>query len=80
MQPGSSEARSGGDQSGRWSVGGFAADPPTLAGALADDSNDQLVQAMAGFGGGSGAFDGSSVGVPHADATQQTLLTTPQHA
>src|SRR5207248_2719287 len=34
-----------------WSVGGFASDPPTLSGTITDISNDQLVQAMAGFGG-----------------------------
>ena len=77
MQPGSSEARSGGDQSGRWSVGGFAADPPTLAGALADDSNDQLVQAMAGFGGAAAA-DGLNPAAFGSDISQP-LLTMPQH-
>ena len=41
-----------------WQLGGFAADPPTPSGAFADGSNDQLVQAMAGFGAGSGAPDG----------------------
>src|SRR5262249_59580854 len=35
-----------------WSVGGFAVDPPTASGAFIDISDDQLVQAMAGFGGG----------------------------
>ena len=34
-----------------WSVGGFAVDPPSASGGFADASNDQLVQAMAGFGG-----------------------------
>src|SRR5262245_28117246 len=34
-----------------WQVGGLAADPPTAS----DGSTSQLVQAMAGFGGGSGA-------------------------
>ena len=57
-----------------------AANSPGAAMGSSGASTSQLVQAMAGFGGGSGAFDGSSVGVPHADATQQTLLTTPQHA
>src|SRR2546429_3387018 len=33
-------------------LGGFAVDPPTLSGTFTDISNDQLVQAMAGFGGG----------------------------
>jgi hypothetical protein len=39
----------------------------------------QLVQAMAGFGGGSGAAD-SLTGPLGADTQQQPLLTTPQHA
>jgi hypothetical protein len=34
---------------------------------------------MAGFGGGSGAGDGSNAGL-NADPSQQTFLTTPQHA
>jgi hypothetical protein len=61
-----------------WSVGGFAADPPALPGAFADGSNDQLVQAMAGFGGG--AADGMNGAPLGADASQQPLLTMPQHA
>jgi hypothetical protein len=40
-----------------WSVGGFAADPPTGSMGNSDDSTSQLVQAMAGFGGSSGAAD-----------------------
>src|SRR4029077_19788326 len=40
-----------------WQLGGFAADPPT--GSMgSSDSTSQLVQAMAGFGGGSGAGEG----------------------
>jgi hypothetical protein len=35
---------------------------------------------MAGFGGGGGAADGLNAGVVNADASQQTFLTTPQHA
>ena len=49
----------------------------------ADNSGDagQLVQAMAGFGGGSGAVDGLNAGTVGADTSPQTLLTTtPQHA
>ena len=38
-----------------WQLGGFAADPPTGSMGSADGSTSQLVQAMAGFGGGSGA-------------------------
>jgi hypothetical protein len=57
-----------------WQLGGYAADPPTLPGAFADVSNDQLVQAMAGLGGGSGEADGLNV---VADTAQQQLLTMP---
>jgi hypothetical protein len=58
-----------------WQLGGLAVDPPT------DDANvGQLVQAMAGFGDGSGAADGLNAGVVNADASQQTFLTTPQHS
>src|SRR5256886_7745452 len=39
-------------------VGGFAVDPPTVSGTFTDISDDQLVQAMAGFGGD--ANDGSN--------------------
>jgi hypothetical protein len=60
-------------------LGGFAVDPPT--GSMADTSQTgQLVQAMAGFGGGSGAADGLSTAPLGADTSQQPLLTTPQHA
>lgn len=41
---------------------------------------DQLVQAMAGFGGASGATDGSNTVPLGADTSQQQFLTTPQHA
>ena len=61
-----------------WSLGGFAADPPTVSGAFADMSNDQLVQAMAGFGESSGAADGLNAAPLNADTSQQTLLTAPQ--
>jgi hypothetical protein len=37
----------------------------------------QLVQAMAGFEGGSGAADGLNAGVLNAGTSEQTLLTTP---
>jgi hypothetical protein len=58
-----------------WQLGGFAVDPPT------DNSGDvgQLVQAMAGFGGSSGASDSLNTAPLAADTSQQTLLTTPQH-
>src|SRR5262249_15817149 len=63
-----------------WSLGGFAVDPPTLSGTFTDISNDQLVQAMAGFGGGSGAGESVNAAPLSADTSQQTFLTTPQHA
>jgi hypothetical protein len=54
-----------------WQLGGFAVDPPT------DDSSvGQLIQAMAGFGGGA-ADDSNSVFLGD-DTSQQTLLTPPQ--
>jgi hypothetical protein len=58
-----------------WQLGGFAVDPPT------DDSSvGQLVQAMAGFDGGSGAADSLNTAPLGADTSQQTLLTIPQHS
>src|SRR5262249_53632256 len=62
-----------------WSVGGFAADPPTASGTFTDISNDQLVQAMAGFGGGDAA-DNLNAANFGSDVSQQALLTTSQHA
>jgi len=56
-------------------VTNIAADPPS--GSLGDSGVGQLVQAIAGFGGGSGAADflnGAPVG---ADTSQQSFLTTP---
>jgi hypothetical protein len=38
-------------------------------------SNAQLVQAIAGFGGGSSAADGLNAGFVNADTSQQPLLT-----
>jgi hypothetical protein len=61
-----------------WSLGGFAVDPPT--GSMGDSSQSaQLVQAMAGFGGGSGAAHGLNAVALGSDISQQPLLTTPQH-
>jgi hypothetical protein len=62
-----------------WSLGGFAVDPPTAGMGSSDGSTSQLVQAMAGFGGGSGAADGLSSSL-NTDASQQPFLTAPQHA
>jgi hypothetical protein len=63
-----------------WQLRGFTANSPAPSVACADVSNDQLVQAMAGFGG-AGAADGmnSALGA-EALQQQQQLLTTPQHA
>jgi hypothetical protein len=61
-----------------WQLGGFAASSPTGAMASSDNSTAQLAQAMASFGA-SGAGDGSNAGFVNTDASQQTLLTTPQH-
>src|SRR5262249_3234292 len=65
-----------------WQVGGFAVDPPTgSTGSMGDsDQAAQLVQAMAGFGDGDGADDGSNAVAFGADTSQQPSLTTPQHA
>jgi hypothetical protein len=57
-----------------WQLGGFAADPPTGATGSLDSSTSQLVQAMAGFGGGVAT---SSNAAPIADTSQQTFLTAP---
>ena len=59
-------------------VAGFAADSPAGSMGSADGSTPQLVQAMAGFG--SGGADTSNIAPFGADTSQQTLLTTPQHA
>jgi hypothetical protein len=56
------------------SVGGSGAGGGTA------DSTAQLVQAMAGFGGGSGAADGLNTVPLAGDTPQQPLLTSPQHA
>jgi hypothetical protein len=59
-----------------WQLGGFAVDPPIVSGTFANSSSDQLVQAMAGFGG-SGAADGLSTVPLGADTSQQQFLTAP---
>jgi hypothetical protein len=62
-----------------WRLGGFAADPPTASMGNSSQAA-QLVQAMAGFGGSSGSAESLNTGALGADTSQQTLLTTPQHA
>jgi hypothetical protein len=57
-----------------WQLGGFAVDPPSSA-----DSTPQLVQAMAGYGGG-GAAEMSNAIPLVADTSQQAFLMAPQHA
>jgi len=59
----------------------FFVDPPTASAASMGGSSQaaQLVLAMAGFGGGSGAADGLNAVAVGPDTSQQTLLTTPQH-
>jgi hypothetical protein len=60
-------------------LGGFAVDPPT--GSMGSSgSTSQLVQAMAGFGGGSGAGESLNTAPLGAETSQQALLTAPQHA
>jgi endoglucanase len=66
-----------------WQLGGFAADRPTASTASMGDSSQaaQLGQAMAGFGGGSGAAEPLNTPVfGAADTSQQALLATSQHA
>jgi uncharacterized repeat protein (TIGR01451 family) len=66
-----------------WQLGGFAGVSSTGSSASmgsSDTSTSQLVQAMAGFGGGGGAADELNTAPLSADTTQETLLTTPQHA
>jgi probable HAF family extracellular repeat protein len=57
-----------------WQLGGFAADPPTGSMGSAG-STSQLVQEMAGFGGG-GAADTSNSAPLEMETSQQPLLTT----
>jgi len=75
-----------------WQLGGFAPTfsvPPPFTGpppgsssqpAALDGSTAQLVQAMASFGGGSGATDNLNAAPLSADTSQQPFLTMPQHA
>jgi hypothetical protein len=65
-----------------WQLGGFAVDPPAASTESMDSSSQvaQLVQAMAGFGGSSGAADGLNSGFVNAETSHQPFLATPQHA
>jgi hypothetical protein len=62
-----------------WQLGGFAVDPPSGS-TGSSGSTSQLVQAMAGFGGGSGVGESLNTASLSAETSQQPLLTTPQHA
>jgi hypothetical protein len=62
-----------------WQLGGFAANSPTASGAFADGSTAQLVQAMAGFGGGSDAVEILNLGALAAETSQESVLATSQH-
>jgi Bacterial Ig-like domain len=64
-----------------WQLGGFAGNTPTGSVGGSNDqpaSNAQLVQAMAGFGNGAG--ETLDIATVSNDTSQQTFLTTPQHA
>jgi hypothetical protein len=61
-----------------WQLGGFAPDALPLS-TGGSGQVGRLVQAMAGFGGGSGAGESLSAAPLSAEASQQPLLTTPQH-
>jgi matrixin len=65
-----------------WQVGGIAMDHPTASSGSMGGSSQaaQLVQAMADFGGGSGAVENSSAVVLAGDTSQQPFLTPPAHA
>jgi hypothetical protein len=58
-----------------WQLGGFAASTPAGSMATLDGSTSQLVQAMAGFGGG--AADSLNAVPLAAEVSQQTFLTAP---
>jgi hypothetical protein len=60
-----------------WQLGGFAADAPTPSLGSSDGSTSQLVQAMAGFGGG--PADGLNTFTVSAETSPQPLLASAQH-
>jgi hypothetical protein len=64
-----------------WQLGGFAANAPTASTGSMDGSSQaaQLVQAMAGFGSGSGAAESLNTAPLGSDTSQQPLLTMPHH-
>jgi hypothetical protein len=60
-----------------WQLGGFAAISPTASMGSSDASASQLVQAMAGFGGG--PADGLNTFTVSAETSPQPLLASAQH-
>jgi hypothetical protein len=60
-----------------WQLSGFAPNSQTGAAGSSDGSTSQLVQAMAGFGGGSGAGESLNTAPLSTETSQQPLLTTP---
>jgi hypothetical protein len=61
-----------------WQLGGFASDAPTLP-TGGSGQVGQLVQAMAGFGGGSDAAENLNTAALSSDTAQQPLLATSPH-
>jgi hypothetical protein len=61
-----------------WQLGGLAANASASAASTSDATQvSQLVQGIAGFGGGAAeSFNSAPLG---ADASQQMFLTSPQH-
>jgi hypothetical protein len=62
-----------------WIVYGIADDPQSASMGSSDSSTAQLVQAMAGFGSDSATAPLNTAPLG-ADTSQQSFLTTPQHA
>ncbi|HYZ44065.1 MAG TPA: hypothetical protein VE667_04350 [Xanthobacteraceae bacterium] len=63
-----------------WEVSGIAPDALSASSASSGDSSvDQLVQAMAGFGTGSGTAENFNALGLDADTAQAPVLTTAQH-
>ena len=62
-----------------WEIGGIAPDGPSASTTSMGNSDQaaQLVQAMAGFGGGSGTADSLNTVPLGAETSQQQFLTTP---
>jgi hypothetical protein len=64
-----------------WQLGGFAAESSASGTSMSEPGQaSQLVQAMAGFGGGSGTAEPLTPLVSNGDPSNQGVLATPQHA